>query len=145
MTAFHNLKIIYSLILSDYMRYVFLRNPEKHTIDGNLLIVMLLQVLVNYDPCFTYSFYMRLASRPNPFRLYAKFKWRRMSRKYGIQIPPSTHIGEGFYIGHGVGIVVNQGTVIGKNCSISHFVSIGSNKRTPATIGDNVEATCMYR
>ena len=36
MTAFHNLKIIYSLILSDYMRYVFLRNPERHTIDGTI-------------------------------------------------------------------------------------------------------------
>ena len=141
MTAFHNFKTIYSLILSDYMRYVSLRNPGKHkTISrgGILLIIMLLKVLFNYNHCFTYSFYMRLASRPNPFRLFAKVKWRRMSRKYGIQIPPSTNIGEGFYIGHGVGIVVNHGTVIGKNCSISHFVSIGSNKRTPATIGDNV-------
>jgi serine O-acetyltransferase len=37
-----------------------------------------------------------------------------------------------------VGIVINSGTVIGQNCNISHFLSIGTNHQTPATIGDNV-------
>ncbi len=32
----------------------------------------------------------------------------RLSRKYGIQIPIKTKIGYGFYIGHGVGIIVNE-------------------------------------
>ena len=47
-------------------------------------------------------------------------------------------IGKGFYIGHGIGIVINPGTIIGDNCNISHFLSIGTNHNTPAVIGNNV-------
>ncbi len=36
-------------------------------------------------------------------------------------------------------IIVNPRTIIGDNCSISHFVTIGSNHGTPATIGN-----CVY-
>lgn len=61
-----------------------------------------------------------------------------MTKKYGIQIPHTTKIGYGFYIGHGIGIVINGGTVIGNNVNISQFLSIGTNKGTPAIIGDNV-------
>ena len=61
-----------------------------------------------------------------------------MSRKYGIQISPNMKIGKGFYIGHGIGIVINPGTIIGDNCNISHFLSIGTNHNTPAVIGNNV-------
>lgn len=63
---------------------------------------------------------------------------KRLTTKYGIQIPRTTKIGYGFYIGHGVGIVINGKTVIGNNCNVSQFLSIGSNKGTPAVIGDNV-------
>lgn len=61
-----------------------------------------------------------------------------LSIKYGIQIPSRTKIGRGFYIGHGVGIVINGGTTIGNNVRVSQFLSIGTNHRTPAVIGDNV-------
>lgn len=64
--------------------------------------------------------------------------FRRISNKFGLQIPPSTQIGPGLYIGHGIGIIINGKTTIGKNCNISQFLTIGSNKGTPATIGDNV-------
>mgnify|MGYP001777131338 FL=1 len=63
---------------------------------------------------------------------------KRLTVKYGIQIPRTTRIGYGFYIGHGVGIIINGKTVIGNNCNVSQFLSIGSNKGTPAVIGDNV-------
>ena len=62
----------------------------------------------------------------------------RLSRSYGIQISPFCKIGYGLYIGHGVGIIINGGTRIGNNCNISQFLSIGTNKGTPATIGNNV-------
>lgn len=63
---------------------------------------------------------------------------KRMSTKYGMQIPRCTKIGYGFYIGHGIGIVINGRTIIGNNVNISQFLSIGSNQNTPAVIGDNV-------
>ena len=47
-------------------------------------------------------------------------------------------LGYGLYIGHGVAIVINPGTKIGNNCNISQCLTIGSNHKTPATIGDNV-------
>ena len=34
--------------------------------------------------------------------------------------------------------MINGGTVIGNNCNVSQFLSIGNTKKTPATIGDNV-------
>ena len=65
-----------------------------------------------------------------------------MQRHYGIQIPVTVRIGEGFYIGHFGGIVINGAATIGKNVNISHDVTIGvsnrwSNKGVPI-IGDEV-------
>lgn len=94
--------------------------------------------LIARNLCFAYSFWLRLASRKNPFYIIARIMHYRFSRKYGIRISPRTKIGYGFYIGHGVGIVINKNTIIGNNCNVSQFLSIGSNKGTPAVIGDNV-------
>jgi serine O-acetyltransferase len=65
-----------------------------------------------------------------------------LTYKLGISIPYTTSIGSGFYIGHFGGIVVNEKSVIGRNCNISHGVTLGvanrgRNKGCP-TIGDNV-------
>lgn len=81
---------------------------------------------------------MRLANSSGIIGLFSKIMHRRYTLKYGMQIPYTTKIGYGFYIGHGVGVVINGGTIIGNNVNISQFLSIGTNKRTPATIGDNV-------
>ena len=61
---------------------------------------------------------------------------------YGFQIPPSTQIGKGLYIGHWGTIVVNARTTIGDYCNLSPGVTIGQtnrgkNKGTP-TIGNRV-------
>lgn len=42
------------------------------------------------------------------------------------------------YLGHAISIVINSNTVIGRNFSISHMNSIGSDRRQYAVIGDNV-------
>lgn len=47
-------------------------------------------------------------------------------------------LGYGLYIGHGVAIVINPGTTIGNNCNISQCLTIGTNEKNYATIGDNV-------
>lgn len=66
----------------------------------------------------------------------------RMKSKWGIDIPWSTEIGEGFYIGHFGGITINGNAKIGKNVNISQGVTIGRSgqgeKAGVPTIGDNV-------
>lgn len=63
---------------------------------------------------------------------------KRYAIRYGIDIPSATSIGYGLYIGHGIGIVVNPTAVIGNNCNLSQFTTIGSNHGQAALIGDNV-------
>ena len=69
-----------------------------------------------------------------------KFKWRRLSIKYNLLLPPNV-IGPGFKIAHivGGGIIINCKS-IGKNCSVNSGVIIGNNggQNRIATIGDNV-------
>lgn len=116
-------------IKSDYQRY-------KGVLGGGKDI--LLYLLFGRNHCFNYCFWLRLASRKNILFPLAILMHKHLTNKYGIQIPRTTKIGYGFYIGHGIGIVINGGTVIGNNVNISQFLSIGTNKGTPATIGDNV-------
>lgn len=125
------MKDIIEYIRSDYHRYY---GGGYETPFHRILMT----ALIARNHCFTYNFYLRLSQRKNPFYLLARIKLRRMQVKYGIQIPAGTKIGYGFYIGHGIGIVIHPNTVIGNNVNISQFLTIGSNKSTPATIGDNV-------
>ena len=41
------------------------------------------------------------------------------------------------YIGHGGPIIINPTTIIGNNCNLSQFTTIGSNEGHAAKIGDN--------
>ncbi|MEC4086899.1 serine acetyltransferase [Myroides odoratimimus] len=58
--------------------------------------------------------------------------------RYNIDISHKTNIGYGLYIGHSGPIVINSTTIIGNNCNLSQFVSIGANDTKGAEIGDNV-------
>ena len=66
----------------------------------------------------------------------------RIRSKWGIEIPRSAEIGEGFYIGHFGGITIGGSAKIGKNVSISQLVVIGKagrgEKKGTPVIGDNV-------
>lgn len=125
------MKELYKLIMSDYYRYY----GDKSIWGG---YKMLLVALSAKNHCFAYSFWLRLASKPNPLYYVAKWMHYRLSRKYGIQISPKMKLGNGLYIGHGVAIIINPLTVIGDNCNISQCITIGTNHNTPAVIGDNV-------
>jgi len=88
---------------------------------------------------FRYSFWFRLtSSRRLVVRILAEYMHERLSKKFGIQIPRGTKIGYGLYIGHYMSLVVHPYTEIGDNCNLSQFTTIGSNKNTPAKIGNNV-------
>tara|TARA_Y100000310_G_C20700057_1_gene828926 strand:+ start:4832 stop:5401 length:570 start_codon:yes stop_codon:yes gene_type:complete len=59
----------------------------------------------------------------------------------GIEIHPGATIGKGFFIDHGMGIVIGETTIIGNYCVMFHGVTLGGTgkhqgKRHP-TIGHN--------
>lgn len=53
----------------------------------------------------------------------------RMSLRYGLEIPPATHIGGGLYLGHAFNITVNPGASLGSNCNLHKGVTIGAENR----------------
>lgn len=60
----------------------------------------------------------------------------------GIEIHPAAQIGKGFFIDHGMGVVIGETTVIGDNVTLYQGVTLGGTgkekgKRHP-TIGNNV-------
>ncbi len=86
----------------------------------------------------SYLVWFRLASVKGFWRLpfIALHHWSGSFCK--IDIPRTTKIGFGFYIGHGMCMVISEDTIIGNNVNVSQFLNIGTNCCTPALIGDNV-------
>lgn len=101
------------------------------------------------SPGFCYIFWLRLSSYLRtkskfwfPLYLLLRIILQHFKYKFGIGISPKIDIGPGLYIGHFWGIILNSEAKIGKNCNISHGVTIGmanrGRNRGVATIGDNV-------
>lgn len=98
-----------------------------------------------FIPGFRYTYLLRKTSQ---------FKWwsikgifyrllrRRCRFKYGFEIDPGAKIGEGFYLTGHCGPVIIGPVEIGKNCNVSHSVTIGRSYRGGVigrpTIGDYV-------
>lgn len=60
----------------------------------------------------------------------------------GIEIHPGAQIGSGFFIDHGMGVVIGETTIIGQGCVLFQGVTLGgtgkeTGKRHP-TLGNNV-------
>lgn len=121
-------KECWEYILSDYVRY---------SRTGRSAFKVIAYTFLNHK--FAYQFWLRLTmKRDGCLWPLAEFKHRMMSRRYGIEIPWRTKIGYGLFLSHGVGIIINETTVIGNNCNIGSFTTIGSNKGKAAKIGNNV-------
>ena len=88
------------------------------------------------EPGYQFTFWMRLCqyfhahgwSRLGPY-WFARLMVRHYRFKYGVHIDFSARIGPGFYICHVGAIVVNRRCVIGKNCNMSHEVTLGGRSR----------------
>lgn len=96
-------------------------------------------------PGFRYTYLLRKVAQSKKGslkRILLSMLKRRYAYKYGFQIPAGTEIGEGLYIGHYGTIVINEKAKIGKNCNITHGLTIGQTNRGKLkgcpTIGDNV-------
>lgn len=74
---------------------------------------------------FRFSVAFRLVNAGG-LKLLGAILWKLKNHQQ-IQILRKTKIGYGLYISHGGPVVVNPSTVIGNNCNLSQFVTIGSN------------------
>lgn len=120
-------------IKADLFRHI----PSKYNI--NVLVRGLL------IPGFRFTFYYRKAAQYHKRSIRGilyRILHRRCSHKYGFQIPITTSIGEGFYIGHFGIIIISPNAKIGRNCNIAPGVTIGrighGTKKGAPRIGDNV-------
>lgn len=98
---------------------------------------------ISTPPLCNYLTYWRLCQyKPRGLKrllaLWPNLMLRVFRLLHNIDIPASTRIGYGFYIGHGMCMVVNGGTVIGNNVNVSQFLNIGTNHDRPAVIGNGV-------
>lgn len=98
-----------------------------------------------FDPGIRFIYFFRKAqqtSPKSPLGIFYRLILRRYQIKYGFQISAKTEIGEGLYLGHWGTIVVNPRAKIGKNCNLSHGVTIGQTNRGDRkgvpVIGDDV-------
>jgi len=78
----------------------------------------------------------------NHFNLLGRFVSHLGRFFTGIEIHPGAKIGRGFFIDHGMGVVIGETAEIGDNCTLYHGVTLGGTtwakeKRHP-TLGDNV-------
>ncbi len=91
-----------------------------------------------------YMYHFRKSQDANNFifKTFHRFLLYRISSKTQIQIPWSTKIGEGFYIGHCGRIIINSKAVLGKNINVATGVTIGQENRGKREgcpkIGNNV-------
>lgn len=86
---------------------------------------------------FRFSVAYRLINSKGLEKIVGIFLWV-IRNKQLIQISRHTKIGYGLYISHGGPVIVNPTTIIGNNCNLSQFVTVGSNEAKAAVIGDNV-------
>jgi serine O-acetyltransferase len=100
-------------------------------------------------PGFRFMYVFRLCNRFSKFHpagILARLWFMRMKVKYGFQIPHTTRIGGGLFLGHFGNIVINARTTIGQNCNIAQGVTIGQmnigNRAGCPIIGDRVWIGC---
>lgn len=103
----------------------------------------LLEILINY-PGFHAVLWHRIAS--SFWNLGLKLIARLISNIFrtltGIEIHPGAKIGNGFFIDHGMGVVIGETSEIGDNVTIYQGVTLGGVSANPGkrhpTIGSNV-------
>ena len=116
--------------LNEYIKSDLMRYYGKYD-----MLTFIKAYIVNRTFRFQYAF--RLCQRTGLVKIIGLFLWLINRTKKTIQLPRKTKVGYGLYIGHGGPIVVNPTTVIGDNCNLSQFTTIGSNHGHAAIIGNN--------
>ena len=119
---------------TEHMGFAMLVRADLYRYSGAKGVAGFLRTYMK-EPGFCFTFWLRVASscsgRPLLFLLnvLARFQRHRLEVKYGISIPSTTRIDPGLFIGHFGGIVVHHDARIGRNCNLSHGVTIGQVNR----------------
>jgi len=129
--------MIGSRIIADY-KAVFERDPAARTFFGPLEVILLYS---GFHAVFFHRvshFFHQILHIPIIPRLVSQL----MRFLTGIEIHPGADLGGGFFIDHGMGVVIGETTIVGKNATIYQGVTLGGTgkdrgKRHP-TLGDNV-------
>ncbi|MEO5333544.1 MAG: serine O-acetyltransferase [Magnetococcus sp. YQC-5] len=116
------------------IQVIFQRDPAAHGVMEVLLCYPGLHAILAYR---LFHWLWR-----KQFRLLARFLSNLTRFFTGIEIHPAAQIGEGFFIDHGMGVVIGETTHIGNNVTLYHGVTLGGTtwdpgKRHP-TLGDGV-------
>ena len=88
--------------------------------------------------------YLRKASCCHNKLMLVFYRWKLSiyRNRFGLEIPYTTNIGKGLYLGHPFNITINGSSIIGENCNIHKGVVIGKENRGKRkgapTIGNNV-------
>jgi len=120
--------------LKDDLRAVFDRDPAVRSV---------FEIFLCY-PGFHAMLFYRLSHGlwTRKWYLFGRFVSHLGRFFTGIEIHPGAKIGRGFFIDHGMGVVIGETAEIGENCTLYHQVTLGGTswakeKRHP-TLGDNV-------
>ena len=96
-------------------------------------------------PGFRYTYLLRKVSQHRSKSLAKYFYKALLSRyrfKYGFEISPDASIGDGFYLTSHCSPVIIGPVKMGKNCNVSHCVTIGrgiaGERKGRPTLGDHV-------
>ena len=132
-----SLKTFWELVTSDFQS-IFERDPAAKTPFG------VVEVLLCYS-----GFHAIFWHRINHL-LHTKLRIPILPRYFaqlarwftGIEIHPGAQIGKGFFIDHGMGVVIGETTIIGDNVTLYQGVTLGGTgkergKRHP-TLGNNI-------
>ena len=131
-------EIIRIPISESYKDCITLIRSDRYRIVGKKesLCRLILNIMKPYSPSIL--FWFRLCAYKGYLFPFCRFMYVRACHRAQVDIPYSTKIGYGFYLGHNMCIVINGGTIIGNNVDVSQFLNIGTNKKSPAIIGNNV-------
>lgn len=122
-----------------YKDCITLIQSDRFRGSGKILTLrQIIKLLIMSPISNTTMIWFRLCQHKGFWYPLSRIMYKIYSTKYHIDIPITTLIGYGFYIGHGMCIVINGKTIIGNNVNVSQFLNIGTNHNTPAIIGNNV-------
>lgn len=118
-------RILYKKVLSNQ-----LLKADLYRYNGDLSYKSFISAFRN--PGFHFTVFFRLSFLLSKYSLlgrYSRMMYRKLTFKYGYQIPRATNIAGGMRISHFGPLLINSKTQIGNNCYLSHNITIGETKR----------------